>query len=153
MDLERAHDAMQRLARFVGRWDMEAIFPSNPGQKLPGGSAVFEWMKGQNLLVQRTEVPIPEVPDSISIVAYDEDTNGYVQHYFDSRGIVRLYRMSFEDGLWTLLREAPDFSPLDFTQRYAGTFSDDGNTIRGAWETSTNGHWQKDFDVSYFRTD
>ena len=43
--------------------------------------------------------------------------------------------MSFVDGVWTLTRESPDFTPLDFRQRFIGTFSADGNTISGAWET------------------
>ena len=42
--------------------------------------------------------------------------------------MVRLYAMSFADGVWTLTRESPDFTPLDFRQRFTGTFSTDGNT-------------------------
>ncbi len=42
--------------------------------------------------------------------------------------------MTFTDGVWTLLRSSPDFSPLDFSQRYTGTLSDNGDTIHGAWE-------------------
>lgn len=41
-----------------------------------------------------------------------------------------------------LTREVPDFSPLDFGQRFTGTFSADGDTITGAWEnasTAANG--------------
>jgi hypothetical protein len=31
--------------------------------------------------------------------------------------------MSLEDGVWKLWRDPPDFSPLDFAQRFTGTFS------------------------------
>ena len=78
---------------------------------------------------------------------------GYLQHYFDSRGVVRLYRMSLEDRTWTLQRTEPDFSSLEFSQRYVGIFSDDGNRVDGAWETSYDDGqtWQIDFPLSYTR--
>ena len=58
-------------------------------------------------------------------------------------------RTTFE---WTLERNAPDFTPLDFQQRWLGTFSADGNAIHGRWETSADGReWQLDFELSYHR--
>jgi hypothetical protein len=48
-----------------------------------------------------------------------------------------------------LAREAPDFSPLDFSQRFTGTISDDGRTISGHWEISTDGvEWDHDFALT-----
>ena len=65
--------------------------------------------------------------------------------------MVRLYAMSLADGVWTLTRESPDFTPLDFGQRFTGTFSADGNTISGAWEKRLNGDWEYDFALTYRR--
>ena len=66
--------------------------------------------------------------------------------------MARLYAMSFEGGVWTLTREAPDFSPLDFGQRFTGTFSPDGDTFSGAWEIRRDGAgWEHDFDLAYHR--
>jgi hypothetical protein len=60
--------------------------------------------------------------------------------------------MTFADGVWTLTRESADFSPPDFRQRFTGTFSQDGNTISGAWEIAVDdGGWQHDFDLTYRR--
>ena len=82
----------------------------------------------------------------------DEGAAGYVQHYFDSRGVVRLYEMDVDGSEWTLTRVAPDFSPLDFAQRWLGRFSDDGDTIEGRWETSPDGReWELDFTLTYRR--
>jgi hypothetical protein len=41
-----------------------------------------------------------------------------------------VYAMDLSDGVWTLLREPPypDFSLLDFSQRFTGTFSSGGQT-------------------------
>jgi hypothetical protein len=152
MDQTPRNPALERLDIFVGTWNLEVIFPSNPSEVVRGGQAVFEWMKGRRLLIERTEISAPEFPDSLAIVAFNPETETYTQHYFDSRGVIRLYAMTFSNGVWTLLRNSPDFSPLDFLQRYTGTFSEDGNTIRGTWETSGDGsNWTKDFDLTYVR--
>jgi hypothetical protein len=102
-------------------------------------------------VVQRTEIPDPNAPDGLCIVAYNPTTATYTQHYFDSRGVARLYAMTFRDGIWTLLRESPDFTPLDFSQRFTGRFSADGNTIAGTWEIDNGSGWKKDFDLIYSR--
>ena len=132
------------LNAFTGEWTIEATFPGAGA----GGHAVFEWVLGGQYLVERSEVP--GAPDSIAIVTIDPDKESYTQHYFDSRGVVRLYAMTFSGGVWTLSRASPDFTPLDFWQRFKATFSEDGNTINGAWENSEDGaHWEHDFYLRY----
>ena len=146
-------DALARLDVFVGGWSVEARFPGP--EQAPSGVTVrsrFEWTLDGQFLLQHTEVPIPDAPDSLAIVAAGPRAGGYTQHYFDSRGVVRLYAMTFAGGIWTLTRESPDFSPLDFRQRFSGTFSADGNTITGAWEkTAEGGGWEHDFALIYHR--
>jgi hypothetical protein len=73
------------------------------------------------------------------------------QHYFDSRGVARIYAMGFEDSLWTLLRETPDFTQLDFAQRFTGRLSADGHSLAGRWETGDGVGWSHDFDLTYTR--
>jgi len=153
MNQPARHAALEKLDIFVGKWNLEAIFPSDPTQVLRGGWSVFEWLKGGQLLVQRTEVPVAEPPDSVTTIVFDPDKEAYTQHYFDSRGVARLYAMTFSDGLWTLLRVSPDFTPLEFSQRFTGRFTDNGDTIRGAWEMSRDGSsWALDFDFTYRRS-
>jgi hypothetical protein len=126
--------------------------PSNASEDSPQARSRFEWALDGQFLLQRTEVPVPEAPDSLTIVSADLKTGAYTQHYYDSRGVVRLYAMTFAGGVWTLLRESPDFSPLDFRQRFTGTFSQDGTTISGAWDKRLNGTgWEHDFDLAYHR--
>jgi len=140
--------ALAALDVFVGAWTEQVLLPD-----IPSGDVVFEWALDEHYLVQRSVSPQPEFPDSIAIVAYDVDADRYVQHYFDSRGVVRIYRMELRDRLWTLLRTEPDFSPLNFWQRFEGSFSTDGTTIEGQWETSNDGgaHWELDFGLTYTR--
>jgi len=99
--------------------------------EIPAGNVAFEWALDQQYLVQRSVSPQPEFPDSIATVAYDVDADSYVQHYFDSRGVVRIYRMERRDRLWTLLRTEADFSPLNFWQRFEGSLSAGATTIEG----------------------
>jgi hypothetical protein len=148
---ENRSQALARLDVFVGEWVLEVRFPGH--QPVPGQArSRFEWTLDEQFLLQRTEIPVPEAPDSLNIVSVDPQTSAYTQHYYDSRGVVRLYAMTFADQVWTLTRESPDFSPLDFRQRFIGTFSPDGNTITGAWQKTSNGAgWKHDFDLTYHR--
>ena len=142
---------VERLGAFIGEWSIEAAFP---GARPTGvrGRTVFEWMRGRQFVVQRWEVPRPDAPDGIAIIGFDEARETYLQHYFDSRGVARVYEMSFSNGVWKLWRNSADFSPLDFSQRFTGKFGDDGKTIAGRWETSSDGSsWQHDFDLTYTR--
>jgi hypothetical protein len=108
-------------------------------------------MPGRRFLIQRWEVPVPEAPDGIAIIGTDPESEGnFLQHYFDSRGIARVYKMSLSDRRWKLWRDTPDFSPLEFAQRYTGTFGDDGRVITGSWERCHDGaSWEHDFDLTY----
>jgi hypothetical protein len=145
---------LERLDAFVGEWDVEAFFPT-AGPAGVVGRTVFEWMLDGQFLLQRSEVPHPDAPNSLCVIAVDPQNEGaYTQHYFDSRNVVRVYAMTFDGDVWTLLRDSPDFSPLSFSQRFTGTFGDDGSAIRGAWERSQEGSaWEKDFDLAYTRAD
>ena len=97
-------------------------------------------------------MPFPGVPNGVAVIGFNPDRGAYLQHQFDSRGVARVYEMGFADGVWTLARGEPDFWPLDFHQRWSGTFSPDGNTITGRWESSSDGaDWEHDFGLRYER--
>ena len=144
---------MAPLEPLIGEWSVEALFPGVPPTDLRGRT-VFEWMTGGKFLLQRWEVPIDEAPDGLAVIGPDQDNGAYLQHYFDSRGVARVYAMSFDRGVWKLSRTSADFSPLDFAQRFTGTLSDDGRTIQGRWELAHDGStWEHDFDLVYTRVE
>ena len=134
------------LEALVGEWVQEV---STDG--VPAGRVVFQWALGGKYLVQSSEIPQP-FPDSLAVIGPAEG-GGYTQHYFDSRGVTRIYRMTLGEGRWTLLRTEPDFSPLDFAQRFEGTFSTAGDRIDARWETSPDGGttWEQDFALTMRR--
>ena len=142
-------DALRRLEPLVGSWTIEAVAPwAAPDD--PRGRLGFEWLPGGGFLVQRWEVPVPEAPDGIAVIGWNAARGTLLQHYFDNRGVARVYRMGFADNVWTLQRDEADFSPLDFRQRWRGTL--DGDIIVGAWETSADGEtWELDFELRYRR--
>jgi len=143
--------ALDALTPLVGAWELEPVFEDAPPADLRGGTS-FEWMEGRRLLVQRWEVPHPDAPDGLAVIGLGDGRDApYLQHYFDTRGVARVYEMSFENGVWRLWRQTPDFSPLEFHQRFAGTLADDGATIDGRWELSEDdgASWRKDFDLRY----
>ena len=142
-------DALRRLDAFVGAWNVEASLPVPPGADVHARTE-FEWILDGRFLLQRAEISLPEAPNGLMVIAPDADGDAYTQHYFDSRGVVRTYAMTFDGRVWTLTRETPDFTPLEFSQRFTGTFGDDGTTIRGRWEICHDGtNWEHDFDLTY----
>jgi hypothetical protein len=143
--------ALASLEPLIGEWSVQAVFPGAPPSDVRGRT-VFEWWADRSLLVQRWQVPHPEAPDGIAIIRFDERRGALLQHYFDARGIARVYEMSLTGGTWKLSRTEADVSPLEFSQRFTGTLDADGNTIAGRWEISRDGsRWEHDFDLLYTR--
>jgi hypothetical protein len=146
--------ALDRLEPFVGEWTISAKFPSDwPEIEMPAGQeprVTFEWVLDRQYLTQHSTAPDP-IPNGLCVIGIDpNDDDAFLQHYYDSRGVTRIYSMTFDGTTWTLTRDTPDFSPLEFEQRFIGTFEDGGSTIRGAWEAKHPGKdWEHDFELVY----
>ncbi len=68
-------------------------------------------------------------------------------HYFDSRGVFRVYEVSIDEVSWRLWRDAPRFS-----QRFTGTLADGRETIVGRWQLCRDDrHWDDDLEITYRR--
>ena len=145
---EQQRARLDRLEPLVGEWRIEAS--GLPLAEAAGDArTTFEWILGGAFLLQRSSIPVPGAPDGHSVIGTDE-RDGYTQHYFDSRGIARVYAMTFDGREWTLERHAADFTPLPFHQRWIGSLS--GDTINGRWEQSPDGReWELDFELEYRR--
>jgi uncharacterized protein YndB with AHSA1/START domain len=143
----KSNPALDRLEVLVGDWNMElsnAAFLPNPSDTV-NGIVSFEWVEAGAFLVMRIGDKPPSPPQAVWLIGRDESLPDYKVLYFDSRKVSRIYEMSFADGVWQMWRDAPGFS-----QRFQGTFSDDGNTITAYWEKSFDGSkWEHDFDLTY----
>ena len=143
-------EMMNHLDFFIGTWAIEVFHPHIQPTPI-AGKASFEWLD-ERYVIQRTKIDKAEFPSSMIIYDWDDAKGQYVQHYFDSRGVTRLYEMSFQEGDWKLWRTEPDFSPLDFHQRFSGKVNASGSLIESSWEQSADGvHWELDFGLNYRR--
>jgi hypothetical protein len=139
--------SLKRLEILVGDWDMElsnASFLPSPSDTVKGHVS-FEWLEdGAFLMMYMGNKPMG-TPDAMWLISRDESTSSYTVLYYDTRKVSRVYEMSMSDGTWKIWRNSPDFS-----QRFDGKFSDDGDIITAHWEKSSDGStWEHDFDVTY----
>lgn len=149
------------LDRLVGTWTTEATHPAMPGVVVHG-TAVVEWLEGERFLTHRGRTDHPDFPDSLSVLGHmghdrvdgadgsvpaDADESHLRMHYFDSRGVFRVYDASVDDAAWRWWRDAPGFS-----QRFTGLISADGDTITGRSQLCRDGvHWEDDLQITYRR--
>ena len=142
----------EQLAPLIGEWSMTMIMPGGEKAADIGAQVTFEWMGDKAFLLERWTVPIPEAPDGLALIGWDDGRGMFLQHYFDERGVARVYEMGFDGRVWTLERTKPDFSAFNFSQRFTGTFSDDANTITGRGQLSQDGStWEDDLALNYQR--
>jgi len=133
---------LSKLEVLVGEWKVDV-----PGVEAQA-RASFEWLEGGGFLIQRSTIDRPEYPNGVMVIGATGPDGGLQQHYFDSRGVHRVYDMTLDEGVWTLFREGPDWP-----QRYVGRIGDDGNAITGRWERgkSPGAPLELDFELNYTR--
>ncbi|GLW61923.1 hypothetical protein Arub01_01670 [Actinomadura rubrobrunea] len=151
-------NALARLEPLVGSWTIRLHV-----EGLGAGCAArteFTWQDGGAYLRQYSD--IPEIPaaapqgwrdnspfPTTALIGLDDATGEFAMLYADARGVHRVYRMTFADGVWRIWRDAPGFH-----QRFTGTLSPDGAAIDARWEVSADGTaWDLDFALTYTRAD
>ena len=149
------------LARLVGEWTTEATHPAVRGTVVQG-TTTLEWMRGEKFLVVTARIDHPDFPDAISIIGDmsrdrvgegDEAPTaaapapGLAMHYYDERGVHRVFAVTIADDTWQIWNDAQGFA-----QRFVGTFVDGGNRIVGLWRLSRdNKTWDDDLRITYRR--
>jgi hypothetical protein len=141
--------ALRALDVLVGDWTLE--IPDPPlGYDVVRGTASFAWLKGDIVLVQRSTMEAPEFPDGFVFYGVDAATGRLVAHTWDSRGVVREFDLSFEDGVLRMSR--PLTEGESFAQRLTLTLSDDGRTFAGPVEMARDGAtFEHDMEFVYRR--
>ena len=135
--------ALAPLDGLIGTWATAATHPAFDGV-VPGWTS-FEWLDGGHFVVSRSHNEHELFPDAIWVIGPPEADEGLVGEYFDSRGVRRTYRVSVDDGVLRIWRDAPDFD-----QRYAATLG--GDAFVGQWQSArTPGEWKDDLRVEYRR--
>jgi len=141
---DTVHADVKQWQRLVGRWDTEATHRLMPGVVINGNS-VFEWLEDQRLLIQRSHYDHPDIPDAVTVTGILDGQP--TMHYFDPRGVHRVFAVEFTGDTWRYWNEAPGFS-----QRFTGTFSDNGDRIDGGVDLCQDGvTWMHDLAITYRR--
>ena len=141
---EKRDPALDQLDALVGEWDVDATHPMLKG--VTRGEATFAWLPGRAFLVQRSDMPPGDFPSSLSVIGGGTTPGTWPMHYFDSRGVMRVYQLSAESGLLKMSRDHPGFS-----QRATFTFEDGGRTLRVEGEANEDGEWKPDARFIYRR--
>ena len=139
------------LEMFVGEWIVEGAHARNTSEILHGRVSFEWWPPGdRTFLLQRSSMEHPDFPDSINIIGATRAGGGLELHYFDTRGVHRVYDMTLDGAVWTLSRKG---SPggTDFDQRLVAEFSADRKTIKGEWQRTEPGktEMKHDFELTY----
>ena len=93
MDEDQRTARLERLEPFVGEWRIEATGLPFPPELAGAARSTFEWTLGGAFLLQRSSIPVQGAPDGLCVIGPDAG-DGYTQHYFDSRGVARIYAMT-----------------------------------------------------------
>ncbi|MEZ4671106.1 MAG: hypothetical protein R3E39_24645 [Anaerolineae bacterium] len=119
--------AMRNLDRLVGTWEISG--PSINGQ------VEYEWMEGCYFLCQKFDlIHDGRVVKGIEIIGHSREFgsekpgNDINSHVFDTVGNTLNYVYELEDNVLTIWGGAKN-SPA----YYKGTFSTEGDTVRGEW--------------------
>jgi hypothetical protein len=146
MQPQAQHPEFQGWERLVGTWATEATHPALPDTVVKG-QATFEWLEDQRFLIQRSHYDHPEIPDAIAVIGIIDEKPS--MHYFDPRGVHRVFAIDITAETWRFWNDARGFS-----QRFTGTFKNGGDTIAGRGELSRDGtNWEDDLAITYRRVE
>jgi hypothetical protein len=141
---DRKGAQLELLRALAGTWTTEGAHSLLPDAAIHG-ETTFEWLDGERFLVMRSHYDHPEIPDAITVTGVVDEQ--LTMHYFDSRGVHRVYSVEMSADTWRFWRDDPGFS-----QEFTGTFSEDGDTITGRGRSSRDGaKWDDDVALTYRR--
>jgi hypothetical protein len=136
----------ERLAVLIGKWKTEGWTREVPGAPVTRVDAVdtYEWLPGGFGLLHRVDARMgDDKVEGAEIIGYDPARDSYVTLYFGSDGPAGYEATLSEEAgalVWKMRSES---------NRFTGTFSDDGNTITGHWELlGDDSNWRPWMDIT-----
>jgi hypothetical protein len=145
---------MKDFEPLIGEWHGEGAMAEPPLQM--SVDAKIERL-GEFIVFRSVGTPT-ELPDSVSIIGGASDGEPQPMHYFDARGVKRLYMTAIEGSTWKIWLAPGEDSDgphgPGFNQRFIGEISPDGKTIDGRWERGigdAGDDWEIDFPMHYVR--
>lgn len=139
------NEAMRQLDGWVGEWDVtmtHAWFLESMDTEVKG-TATFEWL-ADAFLVMRSHWADDSTQELV--FSRNDSHDAFLALSHDSRGVYRVFDMTFADGEWTLLREDPDFH-----QRLVIRVAPERIDFRADASDDAGQTWRKDLDYIFVR--
>jgi len=128
------------LDRMLGSWTLTMHHSEVPGPPVTGRQRYERTLDGAFVMLQ-WEYDHPDFPNAIALFSETEC------HYFDVRGVIRVFDVTIDDDGWSMIRIDDEFSQR-FVARFDGpdavTWSGDRSADRGAT-------WEHDFTMELRR--
>ncbi|MFC4455671.1 hypothetical protein [Deinococcus sonorensis] len=124
---------MRVLDRLLGDWEFTMQHPAVAGPV--SGRQRYEWVLDGAFILQYWTYAHPDFPDAMALLSHDQ------YHYFDVRGIVRIFELQINVEGWSMIHLDPDFA-----QRSTSRFQE-RDILETTGEQSQDGgvSWQSDF--------
>ena len=127
------------LDRLLGTWNVTMQHVAMP-EAVPGRH-VYQRVLQDAFVMLQASFDHPDVPDATALLSEA------ALHYFDVRGVTRVFDLEITDEGWTMIRR-----DSDFWQRSSATFRGP-DEMQGSGQNSDDcgATWQHDFLMSYAR--
>jgi hypothetical protein len=147
--VDDGRSATERLIALVGRWRTEGrtAETAEPPSSRIDALDTYEWLPGRCALLHRVDARVGDVHvEGAEIIGWDSDAHAYRTLYFGTDGSSTYEAsLSEEEGelVWAMHSRS---------DRFTGTFSDDGRRLKGYWEQrDDDGNWRRWMDVTLTR--
>jgi hypothetical protein len=132
---------MNALDQLVGSWEF-TMHHSAMSEPITGRQR-YEWVLDGAFVLMHWTYDHPDFPDAMALISQER------YHYFDVRGIVRIFDLELSDDGWSMINLDKDFS-----QRASARFTNP-DLIEGSGEVSRDAgaSWQPDFTITYRRSE
>lgn len=146
--MNKTNPSLSDIVFLVGTWNIEisnAEFLPEPEHKA-SFSVEYKWIEDGAAIAVRQGGTEDDPQTASWIIGREESSEDYTVLYNDSRGISRVYNMSYKNNVWKMWRDNPEFM-----QRFEGKVNLDNKTIEAYWENSSDGdkNWHHDFDMLF----
>ena len=142
------NEGLATLEPLIGTWKLtltDAWFLESREVQVHG-SAEFDWLDDAFLRLRWT-MEEEETPSwAVFVIGRSDARDRYFALYNDSRGVARLFDMTFDGHRWAMSRADPDFH-----QRIVATIQPDRILMQPEASDDEGATWRKDFDLIFER--
>jgi hypothetical protein len=140
------NESLAKLEPLVGVWDLtltNSWFLESMETRV-SGEASFEWLDDA-FVVWRWWAGSRDEP-AVMVIGRSDARDAFTALSWDSRGVARVFAMTWGDGEWTLFREDPDFH-----QRIVAKVEQDRIVASVDASEDAGTTWRKDVDLLFER--